>query len=305
MISGHGNARLDLIKTDFFQNQGIELYLKREDLLHPQISGNKWRKLFYNLKEAKRAGFRKLLTFGGAFSNHVYAAAAAGKEYGFETIGVIRGEEKVPLNNTLNFAKEQGMHLHFVTRGEYCSMTRNNLIGNLKAKFGSFYLIPEGGTNGLAVKGCIEILRDIDVPFDYICTPCGTGGTLAGLVAGLAGKRYAIGFSALKGGEFLNREVTGLVKGTENHYFKDFKIITDYHFGGYAKIDAELIDFIRYFKRQLGIQLDPIYTGKMMFGIFEMIKSGNFPARSKIIALHTGGLQGIAGMEKRYKVSLT
>jgi 1-aminocyclopropane-1-carboxylate deaminase len=277
---------------------GVNLYLKRDDLLHSEVSGNKWRKLKYNLQEATNQQQERLLTFGGAYSNHIYATAAAGRMFGFETIGVIRGEENLPLNPTLQFARDCGMQLHYVDRTTYANKYQWEFLESLSDQFGSYYLLPEGGSNSFAVKGCAEIIPEIDFNFDYICCACGTGGTLAGLAASLSIGKKAIGFSSLKGGEFLEREVKQVLKAYRHAFdleaqrLINYQIITDYHFGGYAKTSAELIQFIQRFERHHGILLDQVYTGKMMAGIYDMIQQGRFEPGSTIVALHTGGLQG-------------
>ncbi len=270
------------------------IFLKREDLLHPFISGNKYRKLKYNLVEAVSQQKKTLLTFGGAYSNHIAATAYAGKEYGFKTIGVIRGEElkKKRLNPTLKFAQDCGMQFYFVDRELYRNKYSESFIAELKQLYGDFYLLPEGGTNYLAVKGCEEILTNEDKQFNYVCTAVGTGGTLSGLVKSSGAKQTIIGFSALKG-TFQTEEVKKYT--SKSNFF-----ITDtYCFGGYAKINAHLIHFINKFKDETQIPLDPIYTGKMMFGISDMLKTGKIPENSCILAVHTGGLQGITGMNQK------
>lgn len=268
------------------------VFIKPEYLVHPFISGNKYRKLKYNLLEAKNLKKDVLLTFGGAFSNHIAAVASAGKTFGFKTIGVIRGQElanKINDNPTLKFAQQCGMQLEFVTREIYKTKATEGFIQKLKQQFGDFYLIPEGGTNHLAIKGCEEILTEADADFDYICCSVGTGGTISGLINSAKPHQKILGFPALKG-VFLQEEIT---KFASNY---NWQLITDYHFGGYAKINPQLISFINQFKVQHNIPLDPIYTGKMMFGIFDLISNGYFPKHSKILAIHTGGLQGIVGM---------
>lgn len=283
------------------QQSGIELFLKREDLLHPEISGNKFRKLKYNLIEAKNQEKSILLTFGGAFSNHIAATAAAGKENGFQTIGVIRGEElgknletTLAGNPTLRFAAACGMKLHFVTRQEYRDKETKSFVENLRTIFGDFYLVPEGGTNQLAVKGCEEILTEKEAGFDYLCCPVGTGGTISGIINASQEHQQVLGFAALAG-NFLDSEVKRFVKKN------NWEIITNYHFGGYGKVDDELIRFINEFKEKYHILLDPIYTGKMMFGIQQLLKAGFFKENTRILAVHTGGLQGIAGMNDLLK----
>jgi 1-aminocyclopropane-1-carboxylate deaminase len=275
----------------------VSLFIKREDLLHPFISGNKYRKLKYNIEAAKQQNFGTLLTFGGAFSNHICAVAAAGKTYGFETIGIIRGEEvasQIPQNPTLQFAVENGMRLQFVSREAYRNKNEPGFLEKLQQQFGAFYLIPEGGTNGLAVKGCQEILTDEDSDFDFICCSVGTGGTISGLINSAKSCQQVLGFPALKG-DFLKLEISKFAAN------RNWELITDYHFGGYAKVTRELIAFINDFHKKTGVLLDPIYTGKMIFGVMDLIRQDYFPKGAKILAIHTGGLQGIEGMNRKLK----
>ena len=274
---------------------GITLEIKREDLLHPFVSGNKFRKLKYNILQAKAENQSVLLTFGGAFSNHIAAVAYAGKEQGFETIGVIRGDElrdKISENPTLSFAQECGMRFEFVTREAYRHKTETAFIEQLQAQFGSFYLVPEGGTNNLAVKGCEEILTEFDAHFDFVCSAVGTGGTISGLINSALPHQKVLGFPALKG-DFLQNEIHKFVNN------KNWELITDYHFGGYGKVTTEFIEWMNWFYAQTGIPLDPIYTGKMVFGVMDLIQRNYFPPKSKILMIHTGGLQGIAGMNAK------
>ena len=275
----------------------ISLTIKREDLSHPFVSGNKLRKLKYNLLQAKAENKETLLTFGGAFSNHIAAVAYAGKEQGFKTIGIIRGDElfdKTEENPTLRFAQENGMKFEFVSREDYRLKSENQFIEKLKKKFGDFYLIPEGGTNELAVKGCEEILTEEDSVFDYVCCAVGTGGTISGLINSALPNQKILGFPALKG-DFLTDEIRIFAK-------KDnWNLISDYHFGGYGKVNLELIEFINTFFEKTKVPLDPIYTGKMVFGVIDLINKNYFPAHSKILLIHTGGLQGIDGMNIKLK----
>ena len=272
---------------------GIELFIKREDLLHPIISGNKFRKLKYNIQEANRLGHATLLTFGGAFSNHILAVAGAGAEFGFKTIGVIRGEElecKINENPTLAQAQELGMQFHFVSRTAYRDKESSSFISFLSEKFGNFYLVPEGGTNDLAIKGCEEILTSEDKSyFTHIACAVGTGGTISGLINSSSEKQQIIGFSSLKGA-FLSEVIRNFVSKT------NWSINDNYHFGGYGKVTDELIQFLNSFYSQTAIPLDPVYTGKMVFGILDWIEKGYFPPNAKILMIHTGGLQGIKGM---------
>lgn len=267
---------------------GIRLLMKCEYLNHPFISGNKWWKLKYNLEEASILGCKKLLTFGGAYSNHIYATAAAAHELEFESIGIIRGEENLPLNPTLAFARAKGMDLHYVSREEYRRKTEPDFLKGLKELFGDFYLIPEGGTNTLAVRGVAEFanLLSHEAAFDYLCLPVGTGGTIAGMISGLDRGKKIVGFPVLKGASFLEDEIRVY---TEN---ENGQLMYEYHFGGYAKSNERLKAFIKEFERSNNIPLDPIYTAKMMFGVFDLIKQGFFKRGSVVLVLHTGGLQG-------------
>lgn len=278
------------LKSAVLAESGVRILIKREDLNHVYASGNKWWKLKYNLEEATRIGHDTILTFGGAYSNHIYATAAAAKEIGLKSIGIIRGEEVNALNHTLAFAQSCGMNLHFISREEYRNKTTDDFIQQLQNKFGDFYLIPEGGTNGLAVKGVAEfgtaLINEVD--FDYFCLPVGTGGTMSGLVRGMNGSKNILGFSVLKGGRFLNHEVKKWVGSS----FDNWSIVEDYHFGGYAKTTDELIKFISEFEKQHQLPLDQVYSAKMMFGILDLIQKGYFKRGSTILALHTGGLQG-------------
>jgi len=274
------------------------LCIKREDKIHPHISGNKYRKLKYNLEAAKQKGFDTLLTFGGAYSNHITATATAGAEYGFKTIGIIRGDElanKIDQNPSLSFAQQLGMRFKFITREAYRKKKELTFIENLKNEFGDFYVIPEGGTNALAVKGCEEILTAQDSSFDFICTAIGTGGTIAGLINTIKPQQKVLGFPALKG-DFLKADIAALNASTNS-----WELISDYHFGGFGKINTDLIAFINKFTSETGIPLDPIYTGKMIFGIVDLMQKGYFKKESKILAIHTGGLQGIQGMNIKLK----
>lgn len=274
----------------------IDLFVKREDKIHPFVSGNKFRKLKYNLQEANHQGKDTLLTFGGAFSNHIAATAVAGKLMGFKTIGVIRGDElgenlsaTLESNSTLREAYNNGMEFLFVTREAYRDKASKAFVTYLEGKFGDFYLVPEGGTNNLAVKGCQEILTFDDNKFDYICVAVGTGGTIAGLINSADAHQKIIGFPALKG-DFLDKEIELYAKEMKN-----WALQSNYHFGGYGKWNVELIDFINTFKKETTIPLDPVYTGKMMFGLIDLIKGNQFAKGSKILVVHTGGLQGIEG----------
>ncbi|APZ45191.1 1-aminocyclopropane-1-carboxylate deaminase [Polaribacter reichenbachii] len=292
------NQKIDL---PILEEKNVELFIKREDLIHPFVSGNKFRKLKYNIQEAKNQNKDVLLTFGGAFSNHIVATAVAGNLSGFKTIGVIRGDElakdlekTLATNSTLREAHKNGMTFEFVSRASYRDKSKEEFINQLKEKFGDFYLIPEGGTNEFAVKGCEEILTKDDANFDYICSAVGTGGTISGLINASEKHQKIIGFPALKG-DFLVDEIKQFVKK------RNWNLQTNYHFGGYAKYNEALIEFISNFKKETDVLLDPIYTGKMLFGILDLVDKNQFIENTKILAIHTGGIQGIEGFNQKLK----
>lgn len=289
---------LQHINESLFHEKGVEVWLKRDDLTHPEISGNKWRKLKYNLVEAKEEGQKTLLTFGGPYSNHICAVAAAGKLFGFKTIGIIRGEPSEEPSDTLRNAANNGMRILFMDRAQYRLKNEIESIESLRVQLGDFYMIPEGGTNIYSLQGCIEMVNEIKTEYDYIGLACGTGGTLAGVVAGLYGKKKALGFSSLKGKDTLTSSITELVYDFTDKTFDNWQISFDYHFGGYAKVNEELISFIKAFKQNHLTQLEPVYTGKMMYGIYDLIKKDHFSRGTRIIAVHTGGLQGLCGYKE-------
>ncbi|WP_396147183.1 1-aminocyclopropane-1-carboxylate deaminase/D-cysteine desulfhydrase [Flavobacterium sp.] len=273
-------------------NTTVKLYIRREDLIHPFVSGNKFRKLKYNLIEAKKQNHNTLLTFGGAYSNHIAAVAFTGKENGFKTIGVIRGDElssKISQNPTLKFCQDNGMEFVFVSREQYRLKSTEDFLCNLKNDFDDFYLIPEGGTNDFAVKGCEEILTNEDESYNYICCAIGTGGTISGIINSSTSHQKVLGFPSLKG-DFIKKDIRKFAKK------ENWDIISDYHFGGYGKVSEELIEFINDFYKKYSIPLDPIYTGKMVFGVIDLITKNYFPEESKILLIHTGGIQGVQGM---------
>lgn len=283
--------KLDLKKI-FDHN--IELYIKRDDLIHSEISGNKWRKLKYNLEEARKQGYNSILTYGGAWSNHLHATAFACKLLGFQSIGIIRGEKPPVLSSMLLDAINNGMKLHFISRSAYQKKEDETEIENLMKIWGKFYRIPEGGNNSYGIMGCEEIMNEIKITPTHIAVSCGTGTTISGLLRSTNSNINLIGFSALKDGSFLNKTIDLNLNDSSRHYL----INSEYSFGGYGKINDELIEFIYQFYLTFQILLDPVYTGKMMFGLFDMIKKNKFKEGAKIIAIHTGGLQGIRGYPK-------
>ena len=274
----------------------VRLFIKREDLTHPEISGNKYWKMFYNVKKylEKEVSERKIITFGGAFSNHIAAAAALGNEFGIKTLGVIRGnelEDSWQENPTLFSAHQNGMSFRFVTRETY--RYKERLMAELQEEFPESLVVPEGGTNENAVEGIQYMLTDETKDFDYICSAVGTGGTVSGLSKFAQPHQKIIGFKAVKDNSLENR-IKNLSK-------KDNFILIDASDGGFGKITDENVRFINEFYQYFGIVLEPVYTGKMLRKIFEMIEDDYFPANSKILAFHTGGLQGIVGANEMLK----
>ncbi|MHC5722988.1 MAG: 1-aminocyclopropane-1-carboxylate deaminase/D-cysteine desulfhydrase [Nostoc sp.] len=355
---------LQQINSEITRDAGVNLYLLRLDLMHPLVNGNKWFKLKYNLLEAEEKNFTTLLTFGGAYSNHIYATAAAGNLFGFRTIGVIRGEERLPLNPTLSFAVQQGMQLVYLNRETYRQRNTPALQEYLQQRFGEVFIIPEGGSNLNGVRGCTEIVGayfagDLEnlspnlspcrgealifppsllgkgvrglgfalhevksqivgdaMPtagyadaFDYICVACGTATTLAGIALSLDHKQRAIAFPVLKNGAFLAQEIESLLtnylaSGLPSPYSSpaDWELVCDYHFGGYAKVNDELLLFSQQFREEHGVPLDYVYTAKMFYGVMDLLKQGFFCKGDSLLLVHTGGLQGNIGIEERSQV---
>ncbi|MER6814374.1 pyridoxal-phosphate dependent enzyme [Spirillospora sp. NPDC000708] len=267
-----------------FARRGLRLFLKRDDLVHPELPGNKWRKLRHNIGPAREHG--TLLTFGGAYSNHLRATAAAGDVFGFATVGVVRGEEHLPLNASLAYAESRGMRLAYMDRTTYRRKHEPDVVAALRERWGDFYLLPEGGSNALAVRGCAELGAE-SAGFDVVCCPCGTGGTLAGLAAGLPPGARALGFSVLKGG-FMEAEVERLQRETYGERRGSWRVEHGFHFGGYARTSPELDGFIGDFAARHGLVLDRVYTAKMMFGIAALAERGVFPVGTRILAVITG-----------------
>lgn len=279
---------VEVLDDERLDAAGVRLLLKRDDLIHADLPGNKWRKLKYNLEAAQAAGASRLLTFGGAYSNHIRAVAAAGALYGFDTLGVIRGEAYDPLNPSLQLAVDHGMRLTYLDRQTYRRKLDPDVIAGLRREFGDFHLVPEGGSNALAVRGCAELIGEITEEFDIICCGVGTGGTLAGIAAGLRPGQRAIGFSSLKGGDFLSDDVVALQHEALGEVTANWEIETSYHFGGYAKSTPELDAFIGDFESRHGLRLDWVYVAKMMSGVFDLAAQSRFAAGTTIVAVVTG-----------------
>lgn len=282
------------------EEKNITLFIKRDDLIHPQISGNKWRKIKKNIDHYFTNEHEGILTFGGAYSNHMDAMAFIGHQLDIPVVGIIRGEEPVTYNATLNRCMKMGMQLHFVSRSEYRLKDNPDYLAQLKQNYPNYYILPEGGANELGIQGCEAIVDEIEMDFDYITVDCGTGATLAGIARRLKSHQKALGISVLKGGSFLKDEV---IKWN-GEWNKNVSLITDYHFGGYAKHTNELISFMQQFYQETGVKTDPIYTGKQFYAVLDLIKKNYFLPQSNILMIHTGGLQGNEGFENRFGLQL-
>jgi len=296
---------LQKISHPLFNQKGLELYIKRDDLIHPEISGNKWRKLKFNIEKLQANKYDGVLTFGGAYSNHIAATAATGKLFDVKTIGIIRGDELTPTsNNTLQQAQENGMQLVFVSRTKYAERYERLYHEELRAEHGNVLVVNEGGANFHGVLGCIEILDEINFKPDYIYSASGTGTTVAGLLLA-SDTTKVVSVPVFKSGGFIKDEVEDLLKqfALDEDTFKTkmnlLSLNLDSHFGGYGKFNEELIEFINEFYKTTQVKLDQIYTGKMMHALMNDVKQNKFKKGDKIIALHTGGLQGLKSIENR------
>ncbi len=269
----------------------IDLWMKRDDLLHPVISGNKWRKLKYSLDQALSLGADTLISMGGAYSNHLHALAFTGKVLGLKTQGFIRGEQPETLTPTLMDLQNWGMELTFVSRSDYRLLRQYKGCHDLPGLKPHQYWLPEGGAHALALKGVAELVNEINIPYDILCVPCGTGATLAGIINAAPEPVSVMGFAALKNAVFLQGDVESLLPRTCTNW----QINLDYHFGGFATTTTELMAFIADFEYKTGIPLEPVYTGKMMYALYDLITKHTFKPGQRIIAVHTGGLQGKRG----------
>lgn len=283
------------------QSKNLRLFVKRDDMIHPFISGNKWRKLKYQLENARLKEKNHLVSFGGAFSNHLLALAAAAAKYGFKSTGFVRGEQVLPLNNTLFLCREFGMDLVFVSREDYRERKEKLFREHFDSDMNAFF-IDEGGRSALAVKGCAELIGELRRPYDYIFAACGTGSTLAGIVSGLSNRESppsnresppsVEGVAVLRNAGFLKKDIREAAECDH-----PFRLHLDFHQGGYAKAPFPFIQWLQDFHRKHGLLLDPVYTGKMMNAIFQLAEADYFKPDSSILAIHTGGLFGLLGMK--------
>lgn len=291
--------------------KGVELWVKREDLIHPEVSGNKWRKLKYFLEDFRASGKEVILTFGGAYSNHLAAVAALGRITGIPVRALVRGEE-VLRNPTLDYCRAQGMEVEAISRKEYATKDEPEFLQHLAGILPGVYVIPEGGKGPLGVKGCTEITRDLPEGFSRICCAAGTGTTAAGLLAGGYPARLRV-YSPFKGGRFLAPAISRLLRDYYGYFStaegeqilpgERLDMRENYHFGGFGKTTGPLIDFMNRIYRQYQLPLDPVYTGKMFYGVWEEVQRGAIPAGEKLLLIHTGGRQGIRGMNEKLRAS--
>jgi 1-aminocyclopropane-1-carboxylate deaminase len=282
------------IPHKLFDEQGLKVFIKRDDLIHPIISGNKWRKLKYLLKQAQIEGKAHLVTFGGAYSNHLLATAAAAAKFGFKSTGFVRGEEVN--NDTLFLCRLHGMSLIFTDRESYRdkpALFKKHFVNDNEAFF-----IDEGGASALGAKGCSELIDELTEPYDHIFCACGTGTTAAGIINGISQHGFDTQFHAvpvLKNGDFLRNEIDGFLTQPAAYHLH-----TGYHFGGYGKVNNELIAFIKQFVASTGILIEPVYTGKMLYALYDLAAKKYFKPGSRILAIHTGGIWGLLGMRDKF-----
>lgn len=318
---------LQAVEHPLLTQKSVQLWLKRTDLLHPVISGNKWYKLKYNLVAALQQGAKGIVSFGGAWSNHLHALAAGCRELQLPVTAVIRGEpELIEKNQMLQDAAQWGMEFHFVTRSEYRQREDEDWLQQLMQHYPGYLLVPEGGSSALAELGLVELGREIEqqlqdeqIIIDQLWCAMGTGGTFAGLLAARTQDYQMLGMPVLKGGDFLRQEVEQKLarsvfrsdgtqasssgsadsdSGVLDH--GDFTLITDGHWGGYGKVKPELVRWMNQFYQDTGVLLDPVYTGKLLYRFFQGLElpdceMGAVPMGSRVVLLHSGGLQGRRG----------
>ena len=299
---------LQRIHHPLFEKYQLNIHVKRDDLLHGIISGNKWRKLKYNLEQLKQSHYKGALTFGGSYSNHIHAFAYACMQHNTPCIGVIRGEEAYANNFTLRWARHWGMKCHFVDRKTYRRRFEADFISELAKQYPDYFIIPEGGSNDLAIPGVAEVITELNqqTEFDIVMTPVGSGGTLAGLISGdtidNCKQHKVLGVAVLKEAEYLIEEVKSLLT-PEGSTHKDWQLLTQFHRGGYGKFSASDAQRIIAFNQQTGVTFEPVYSGKMILALLDLIEQGYFKAHERIVLLHTGGLQGLGGMLEQGRLS--
>ena len=288
-------SKITKIESDLLNQKQVSLFIKRDDLIHPFISGNKWRKLKYNFQYAKLKGYHTILSYGGAYSNHLHALSYACSKLGFNSVGIVRGFQQIESNPTLTFCQENHMQLYYLDRSEYRhNKYSKKTLDYFRKMFNSFYMVPEGGNNELGVRGCEEILSEIDFNFDYVCSPVGTGCTAAGLIRSMHNNKRFLGFTPFKK---VVEQQNSIMKFCHPDDYNNWNLISDIHFGGFGKINNNLVKFIQQFKSNYSIGLDLVYMGKLFYSLFNLISQNHFPKNTNILVLHTGGLQGLKGFD--------
>lgn len=300
-------SSLQKINHSLFDHHKITVMIKRDDLIHPIISGNKWRKLKYNIEYAKKKGKKGIISFGGAYSNHIHALAFACYQEKLPCLGIIRGEEHYANNFTLSWARHWQIQLTFVDRKTYRQRADINYLNELQARYPEHLIVPEGGSNQLAIPGVAEVIDELNqqIKFDTLITPVGSGGTLAGLITGDKNQHKLLGIAVLKQGkqephkgDYLTKEVRSLLPNEATSY-NNWQILSNFHLGGYAKFSEEDSQRILAFNQETGIDFEPVYSGKMLLALVDLIEAGYFPINHRIVMLHTGGLQGLGGLHER------
>lgn len=293
-------STLQPISHPMFTRHKISVQVKRDDQIDKVISGNKWRKLKYNLLHAKAINAKGIITFGGSFSNHIHACALACKQQQLSAIGIIRGEEDNQDNYTLAWAKHWGMQLSFVDRKTYRLRNEKSYLQHLQQQYPDYLIVPEGGSNALALIGMAEVIDELNQQseFDTLLSPVGSGGTLAGLISADKNQHKILGISVLKQDGYLVKQVNDLLPEHAKAH-TNWQLMSQYHGGGYAKFSSQDAQRIRSFSAVVGIDFEPVYSGKMILALLDLMSTGYFPAHHRIVLLHTGGLQGLAGMFER------
>lgn len=300
------HSPLQKIEHPLFEKFQLNIQIKRDDLIDPIISGNKWRKLKYNLKHVKDKGYQGIVSFGGAYSNHIHALAYACKAQNLKSIGVIRGEENYQDNFTLSQARKWGMQLHFVNRKTYREKNNSELLNRLNKQYPNFFIVPEGGSNALAIPGVAEICQELksQTEYDTLITPVGSAGTISGLIQGDNGEHNILGIAVLKQQDYLENEISGLLSTNDNaKNVQNWKILNEFHQGGYAKFSQSNLAQLKSFQQAVNIPFEPVYSGKMILALLALIQDNYFPKGHRIVLLHTGGLQGLGGLIEQKKIT--
>lgn len=284
------------LNSSFLLKKNIELFIKRDDLIHNVVSGNKWRKLKYNLIEAKKQGYKSVLSFGGPYSNHLHALSYVCDKFGLQSIGVVSSNGKVFETHTQSFCIKHNMELHYIDMKTYRKYKNNCKIPpSIKSKVGQCFVIPEGGCNDLGAKGCEEIMSELNIMYDYVCAPVGTGCTATGIINKLTLSQFFLGFCAFNKKHEQEKSIKALLS---NNHLNNWRLLPENHFGGFAKVNSILFKFIDQFKIDYGVDLDLIYNGKMLYYLFKLIENDFFSKNARILVLHTGGLQGVKSFNR-------